>query len=136
MTVLISEKHLKKSDSRKTYSDKDVKGFALRTTPNGVFTFYYQHLNKKTGKRDWHKIGDHPDWSVVKARNEARRLAGLVADDKDIKQIRRQKAEQDRVGSITFQQLTTPTFSSARPLSPSAGAKCRKRKAGRTSNPR
>ena len=105
MTVLIGEKHLKTSEARKTYSDKDVKGFALRTTPNGVFTFYYQHLNRATGRRDWHKIGEHPDWSPVKARNEARRLAGLVADDKDIKQIRRQKAEQDRVGSITFQQL-------------------------------
>jgi integrase len=105
MTVLISEKHLKAGESRKTYSDKDVKGFALRTTPNGVFTYYYQHLNKATGKRDWHKIGDHPEWSVAKARNEARRLAGLAADDKDIRQIRRQKAEQARVGSITFQQL-------------------------------
>jgi hypothetical protein len=54
--VLIIEKHLVASDKRMTYSDTKQKGFALRTTPNGVFTFYYQHLNEKTGKRDWHLI--------------------------------------------------------------------------------
>jgi integrase len=105
MPVYIGDKHLRKSAMRKTYSDTDVKGFALRTTPLGVFSFYYQHLNARTGKRDWHLIGSYPEWSVAKARNEARRLAGLVADEKDIKQVRRQKTEQARVGGITFRQL-------------------------------
>jgi hypothetical protein len=44
--VIITEKHLVASDKRMTYSDTKQKGFALRTTPNGVFTFYYQHLNE------------------------------------------------------------------------------------------
>jgi integrase len=105
MPVFISDRHLKAGDTRKTYSDNDVKGFALRTTPNGVFTFYYQHLNKATGKRDWIKIGDHPEWTVVKARNEAKKLAGLVAQDKNLKQIRQQKIEAARAGGVTFQQL-------------------------------
>jgi hypothetical protein len=105
MTVFITDKHLKAGPARKTYSDNKQPGFALRTTPNGVFTFYYQHLNKKTGKRDWHLIGAHPNWSVGEARNEATKLAGLVVQDKNTKLIRRQKAAQDRAGGITFQQV-------------------------------
>jgi hypothetical protein len=59
MPVFITDKHLKASTTRKTYSDNKQLGFALRSTPNGVFTFYYQHLNKKTGKRDWDVIGTY-----------------------------------------------------------------------------
>jgi integrase len=103
--VLISDKHLKASDDRKTYSDSDQKGFVLRTTPNGVFTFFYQYLNKKTGKRDWLKIGEYPNWTVARARNEATRLAGLVADKKDIRQMRTLKLPQDRALGVTFKQL-------------------------------
>jgi integrase len=106
MPVLITDRHLKKSDTRKTYSDSKQQGFALRTTPNGVFSFYFQHLNKKTGKRDWHKIGDAgPEWSVEKARRESTRLAGLVAQEKSIRQIRQEKVEADRAGGVRFQQL-------------------------------
>src|SRR3954451_9776873 len=85
MSVFITEKHLVASDKRMTYSDNDQKGFALRTTPNGVFTFYYQHLNESTGKRDWHVIGSAPEWSSARARKEATRLAGLVASGKNVK---------------------------------------------------
>ena len=105
MPVFISDKHLKASPARKTYSDNKQLGFALRTTPNGVFSFYYQHLNKATGKRQWDKIGDHPQWTVEKARNEAKRLAGLVADDKSIRQLRQQKIEAARAGGVSFLQL-------------------------------
>ena len=105
MPVLITEKHLAASDKRKTISDSKQLGFALRTTPNGVFTFYYQHLNKKTGRRDWHLIGAHPEWTPARARTEATRLAGLVAGEKDIKQIRHQKIARDRAEGVSFEQV-------------------------------
>jgi hypothetical protein len=105
MPVFITEKHLKASDTRKTIVDNDQKGFVLRTTPNGVFSFYYQHLNKKTDKRDWHLIGEYPDWTPERARKEATRLAGLVVQGKGIKQIRRQKIAQDRAEGVSFKQL-------------------------------
>lgn len=104
MTVFITDKHLKAGPARKTYSDNKQPGFALRTTPNGVFTFYYQHLNKKTGKRDWDFIGTHPKWTPERARTEATRLAGLVAGGKSIKLIRRQQAAQHRAEGTSFQQ--------------------------------
>jgi integrase len=105
MTVKISEKHLKAEAKRRTYSDSEQKGFALRTTPNGVFTFYYQHLNEGTGKRDWHLIGAHPEWTPARARNEATRLAGLVSVGKSIKQTRQLQIEAARAAGVTFQQL-------------------------------
>src|ERR1700756_5069674 len=104
MPVHIGEKHLKKSDTRKTYSDKLVQGFALRTTPLGAFTFYFQHLNKRTGKRDWHFIGAYPEWDIDRARKEARRLAGLVDDGVDIKALRTVRLE-EASRAITFKQL-------------------------------
>jgi integrase len=105
MPVFITDKHLKAGETRQTYSDSEQKGFVLRTTPNGVFTFYYQYLNKKTGKRDWELIGQYPEWTVARARKEAARLAGLVAGDKDIRQIRLQNRALDRALGVTFQQL-------------------------------
>jgi hypothetical protein len=105
MSVLITEKHLKTSNTRKTISDSEQKGFVLRTTPNGAFTFFYQHLNKGTGKRDWHLIGSHPDWTVDRARTEATRLAGLIAGGKSIKVERRQHVAQLRAKGVTFKRL-------------------------------
>jgi integrase len=105
MPVFITDKHLKASTTRKTYSDNKQLGFALRTTPLGSFTFYYQHLNKKTGKRDWDVIGTYPTWTPERARSEATRLAGLVESDKDIRQLRQQKVARNRAEGVTFQQL-------------------------------
>ena len=50
MPVLITDKLLKATDKRETYSDTKQKGFVLRTTPKGTFSFFYQRLNQKTGK--------------------------------------------------------------------------------------
>ena len=124
MPVFIGEKHLKAGETRQTISDTEQKGFALRTTPNGVFTYYYQFLNKhrldpKTKKpiREWHVIGVHgqPDvdgkpWNPTKARKEATRLAGLVAQEKSIRVARLQKIESTRAGGVTFQQLHDEYF--------------------------
>jgi Arm DNA-binding domain len=103
--VCITEKHLVASDKRMTYSDTKQKGFALRTTPNGVFTFYYQHLNEKTGKCDWHLIGSHPEWTPERARNEATKPAGWIADGKSIKLMRQVQLTQARAEGTSFQQL-------------------------------
>jgi integrase len=111
MPVHIGEKHLKRGTTRKTYSDSTVKGFALRTTPQGTFSFYYQHLNKHRldakgkPKRDWHLIGEHPAWSIERARNEARGLAKLAGDGKSIRQTRDQRQTLALAAGVTFQQL-------------------------------
>jgi Arm DNA-binding domain len=100
MPVTITKTHLVVSDKRMTYIDKEQKGFALRTTPNGVYTFYYQHLNKKTGKRDWHLIGSPPKWDPESARTEATRLAGLIAGGKSIKTMREVERAQARAATV------------------------------------
>jgi integrase len=108
MPVFITDKHLKADTATKTYSDggpKGQRGFVLRTTPKGAFTFYYQYLNKKTGKRDWEKIGDHSDWSIPRARAEAARLAGLVSVGKDIRDLRAQQRTEQRAMGTDFQKV-------------------------------
>jgi Arm DNA-binding domain len=112
MPVFITDKHLKASTTRQTISDSDQKGFVLRTTPNGVFTFYYTYLDKnkldpKTRKpmRDWYQVGSPPEWTPVTARSEATRLAGLVAAGKSIRQIKQQEIALARAGGVTFGQL-------------------------------
>ena len=119
MPVFITEKHLKAVTTTKTYSDDDQKGFALRVTPNGVASYYYHFLNKKRLDpksqkpiREWHLIGVHGEpnsngeaWTPPRARKEASRLAGLVAEDRSLKLVRQQKIEDDRARGITFQRL-------------------------------
>ena len=102
MPVIVTEKHLKASASRKTYNDKRQLSFVLRTTPNGAFSFYYLHLNKKNRKRDWHLVGVHPELTPERARDEATHLAGLVLQEKSIKQIRSRKVAQLRAKQATY----------------------------------
>ncbi|MET4203900.1 integrase arm-type DNA-binding domain-containing protein [Bradyrhizobium sp. LA6.12] len=111
----ITDLHLKASDTRQSISDcpvKGQKGFVLRTTPNGVFSFYYQYLNKKrlhpeTGKpvREWHLIGEHPVWTIARARAEATALAGLVASGKSITAERARDLVLSRATGRTFRQM-------------------------------
>jgi integrase len=103
--VYIGAKHLVKGDKRKTWSDSDVTGFTLRTTPNGSFTFYFVRTNPATKKLDWHLIGKHPSMSIADARIEARSLALLADKGHNIKQIRGQKRERARIEGVTFKQL-------------------------------
>ncbi|MET3308137.1 tyrosine-type recombinase/integrase [Bradyrhizobium diazoefficiens] len=111
----ITDLHLKASNTRQNISDcpvKGQKGFVLRTTPKGVFSFYYQYLNRKrlhpeTGKpmREWHLIGEHPVWTIARARAEATTLAGLVASGKSITAERARDLVLSRATGRSFLQM-------------------------------
>ena len=135
MPVFITKDHLKTPNKTKTYSDdaaKGQKGFVLRATPNGVFSYYYQYLNKnrlhpKTKKpiREWHLIGVHgePDlngenWTPNSARKEATRLAGLAVRGQSLSFIRQEKIEATRAGGVTFGQLHDEYFEWCKELIP------------------
>lgn len=100
--VHIGVRHLGTTGARKNISDNKVPGFALRTAPD---TFYFQFLNKGTGKREWYLIGKPPQFTVETARNEARGLAKLVADDGDLRKVRSERDLKVTAGGITFRQL-------------------------------
>jgi integrase len=111
----ITNADLVASNTRLNISDcptKGQKGFVLRTTPNGVFSFYYQFLNKNrlhptTGKpvREWHLIGEYPAWTIPRARAEATRLAGLAASHKSIAAERKRTLTLARAAGRTFEQM-------------------------------
>ena len=106
MPVHIGEKHLVKGTKRVTYSDKVVTGFALRTTPLGTFTFHFHFLNKATKKREWREIGEFgPEWSIEKARNEARGLADHVRKYGNLDRLRTQQKALVISNGMTFEKL-------------------------------
>lgn len=64
-----------------TYHDTTEKGLVLLVSNGGAKTFYvYKRIN---GQPKRVKLGAFPDWSIEKARKEARISKGLIADGKD-----------------------------------------------------
>lgn len=72
------------------YWDDLLPGFGLRVSPGGARSFFYQY--RFGGRAKKITIGRWDVWKVKKARDEVKRLAGLVAAGKDPAP---QKAEAD-----------------------------------------
>src|SRR5262245_65464103 len=60
-----------------TYDDA-VKGFGVRVTAAGGRAFILNYRRKLDGRERRYTIGNHPDWSVTAAREEAKRLKSDV----------------------------------------------------------
>lgn len=56
--------------------DGEVKGFGLRVTRNGARSFVLNY--RIAGRERRLTIGSYPDWTVLAAREEAKRLKRLV----------------------------------------------------------
>jgi integrase len=63
--------------------DDDVKGFGCRVTAAGGRAFILNYRRKLDGRERRYTIGNHPDWSVTAAREEAKRLKRLVDGGSD-----------------------------------------------------
>ncbi len=71
--------------------DSEGNGLRVRVTPNGAKAFLFeQSLKNQTIRRT---IGSVDTLTVVEARAEARRLAGLVDDGTDPRELEREQAE-------------------------------------------
>ncbi len=72
--------------------DSEAPGLRVRVTPAGAKSFVYESkLNRQTIRRT---IGDVKLWSIEQARTEARRLAVVLDNGQDPREIeRQQKAE-------------------------------------------
>lgn len=69
--------------------DTEAPALALRVTPTGRKTYVFEsRLNRETLRVS---IGTAADWSIEKARGEARRLKVLVDSGQDPREIERQK---------------------------------------------
>ena len=65
------------------YKDSDLRGFELRVGVSGAKTFCVRYRPKGGGRRPCVKIGRYGVITPVEARNEARRILGLVASGHD-----------------------------------------------------
>ena len=69
--------------------DSEAPGLRVRVTPAGAKSFVYEaKLNRQTIRRT---IGDVKAWSIELARSEARRLAVVLDNGQDPREIERQQ---------------------------------------------
>ena len=79
--------------------DAETKGFFLRVLPSGLKSFGLFYRNKFNRQR-WHKIGRYPDWSVDRARREARSVRVLVDQGGDPSRVRDLDRNADTVDQL------------------------------------
>ena len=79
--------------------DAETKGFFLRVLPSGLKSFGLFYRNKFNRQR-WHKIGRYPDWSVERARREARAVRVLVDQGGDPSRTRDLERNADTVDQL------------------------------------
>jgi integrase len=89
---------LKPSNKRVDYFDKDLPGFHVRVTPNGVKTFsiMYRH----GGRLRRMKIGTHPPLTLADARETAREELRKAAKGEDPAAEKKRKREAETFGEL------------------------------------
>ena len=89
---------LKPSNKRVDYFDKDLPGFHVRVTPNGVKTFsvMYRHA----GRLRRMKIGTHPPLTLADARELAREALRKAAKGEDPAAEKKRKREAETFGEL------------------------------------
>jgi len=83
----------------KFYFDSSISGFGVKVTPKGRKSFICQYRIHTSKKR--YTIGTYgAPWTVEKAKTEAQRLLGLVADGKDPAQIKKSEKSAPTVSEL------------------------------------
>lgn len=83
---------IKPSDKIVDYSDTEVKGLILRVKPSGNMVWRLNYRNsQKIQKR--YTIGAFEKFTVAQVKKEAQRLNGLIAQDKDIQETKKEKSK-------------------------------------------
>ena len=108
--------------------DSEAPGLRVRVTAAGAKSFVYEaKLNRQTIRRT---IGDVKLWSIEQARTEARRLAVVLDNGLDPREIERQqqaaqaadkaaaaaKVEADKVAALTVGEVWTAYIEQRRPF--------------------
>lgn len=102
--------------------DSEAPGLRVRVTAAGAKSFVYEaKLNRQTIRRT---IGDVKLWSIEQARTEARRLAVVLDNGQDPREIERQqqadkaaaKAEADKAAALTVGEVWGDYIAKRRPF--------------------
>lgn len=107
-----------KQDSEKEllYWDSELKGFGLRVFSTGRKTYFIQYRNDQARTRR-KKIGVHSSITAEQAREEAKRLLGLVAGGEDPSDERRTGKIKPSIENLAEQYLNLYAESNKRPKS-------------------
>jgi len=66
------------AQGNRLFFDDVVRGFACRVTAAGTRSFVLDYRRKTDGLQRRHTIGSHPEWAVLRAREEAKRLKRAI----------------------------------------------------------
>ncbi len=89
---------------RATYYDADVKKLAVRVTAAGSKAFYV--VKRAAEGMAWIKLGDFPEMTVEKARNEALRNLGEFAAGNNPARVKREEKGKITLGQAFDQYMT------------------------------
>lgn len=88
-----------------TYHDTGEKGLVLLVSNGGAKTFYlYMRINSQPKRV---RLGAFPDWSIEKARKEAQKAKGLIADGKDPHAEKQRKRTEGNLATFFNDQYLT-----------------------------
>src|SRR5262245_17669890 len=65
------------------YFDSVIRGLNLRTTPNGIRSWYLVYTSPKDGKRARIRLGGYPECELAKVRALAVELKASIEDGND-----------------------------------------------------
>mgnify|MGYP001256878620 CR=1 FL=1 len=82
--------------------DTDIKGFKLRVSPAGGMTYYVQY-NLPGKPRQHFRIGSSSVWTPDQAREKAKKVLGMAADNQDpMAELREAKAKASEMTFVEF----------------------------------
>mgnify|MGYP003675946189 CR=1 FL=1 len=99
----LSASSIKAEIKRVDYFDTEVKGLALRVTPNGIKTYSLVYRNALRQQKRY-TIGRHGSITLIEVKREAQRLNLLISQGVDIQLEKNLSLQQENIESLTFKQ--------------------------------
>lgn len=100
---------LKTTGKREKYRDETVPGLLLRVGPDARSKVWYFDYRNQNGQRKMFRIGSLAQFNITSAKDEARKLSGLIADGRDPATEKAEKAE-NRANQATAEKRTVRAY--------------------------
>jgi integrase len=85
--------------------DDDPRGFGCRIRETGVKSFFVFYISPVTGKKTRYSIGRYGQFTLIQARDEARKVLGSVAKGRDPAKEKKASRERSQATSCTVAEF-------------------------------